>query len=171
MAEHHEEAKEVKEPVAPEHHTVHYEPRDVEFRWVLYGAITLVCTGATICVAVFFYHQAKIRAVSEDGRGFPLAPHPLSELPAKPRLDPLEKLSAEEATRIYHRHDQMMQRLQSYGAASQDGYLHVPIDRAMETLAGELPVRKTSVKNSLRDNGLIDSGEPNSGRLFRKAPE
>ena len=138
---------------------------------MLYGAIALVCTGAALTVGVYFYYKASIGIVSKNGQSFPLAPHPLSELPAKPRLDPLEKLSTDVATRMYHRHDKMMEQLQSYGSTSDKDFVHVPIDRAIETLAGKLPVRKTSVKNSLQDNGLVDSGEPNSGRLFRKAPE
>ena len=170
MAENRESAKEIKEHIASEHHTVHYETRDVRFRWVLSGAMILLCTGVAITVGVYFYHQAKIHAISE-GRGFPLAPHPLSELPTEPRLDPLEKLSTQVASREYHRHGEMLEKLQSYGATSEKDFVHVPIDRAIEALAGQLPVRKTSVKNSLRDNGLVDSGEPNSGRLFRKAPE
>ncbi len=171
MAEKQDQEQTPNEQASPEHPAVKYEPRDVRFRWVLYGAIIVVATGVILVFICSFYFRAKIHSLSKEGQGFPLAPHPLSELPPQPRLDPVERMAEHQETPIFHRHQQLVDRLHGYGSTSDKGFLHVPIKRAMDSLAGQLPVRENPIENSFSDNGLVDSGEPNSGRLFRKAPE
>ena len=61
------------------------------------------------------------------------------------------------------------QTLYSYGPTHDEDYVHVPIDEAMKQLANKLPVREApSAEQARREGGLVDAGESNSGRMFRK---
>jgi hypothetical protein len=60
------------------------------------------------------------------------------------------------------------ERLNRYGDTNEPGFVHVPIARAMEFLVGKLPIRKQTNKDRSADAGLLDAGEPNSGRRLRK---
>ena len=58
--------------------------------------------------------------------------------------------------------------LNSYGPTAEKGFVHIPIQQAIKAVAGKLPVRKQPPGQSRRnDSGLMDSGESNSGRMFR----
>jgi hypothetical protein len=62
--------------------------------------------------------------------------------------------------------------LDSYGPSDDEGFIRVPIDRAMDFLVGRLPVRKEqpqkkSGDGKARDRGMVNAGDSNSGRLFR----
>ena len=61
-----------------------------------------------------------------------------------------------------------MELLHRYGRADEDGFVYIPIDRAMKMLAKKLPARAAQDERPSRANGLVDGGEPNSGRLFKK---
>ncbi len=60
--------------------------------------------------------------------------------------------------------------LHNYGPAERSGYVHIPIERAMQLIPEKLPVRKDQPSDDQlrRQNGLVDDGEPNSGRMFRE---
>jgi hypothetical protein len=102
--------------------------------------------------------------------GFPLAEHPSRQLPPQPRLEPLEPSDEERRAIMPPSVAVRQERLHSYGKTNEPGFVHVPIGRAIEQLAGKLAVRKQSDQRESADTGLLDAGESNSGRLFRKAP-
>ena len=59
--------------------------------------------------------------------------------------------------------------LNSYGPTDEEGFVHIPIERAME-YAGRPSCRSARAVTTDRrgnDNGLVDAGESNSGRMFR----
>lgn len=152
--------------------SVHYETRDVRFRWVLYGAIAFSLLGIVMHVALYAYHQWQLDRHDRTSEStFPLAPSPSADLPPEPRLGPLEQLEGEEIPRNFAWYESAQQQLHRYGNTSEKAYVHIPIEKAMEVLAGDLPVRENADDDSRRDNGLVDYGEPNAGRLFRKVPE
>ena len=61
-----------------------------------------------------------------------------------------------------------VRRAVRYGRAEEDGFVDIPIERAMKLLANKLPARATEDDRASRAGGLVDGGEPNSGRLFKK---
>lgn len=164
----HEEQRNVDAKL--EHPSVSYEPRDVPFRGVLVVAIAGVCIGAAIFGLVYAFFRADTnRLASRRESEFPLAEHPSNELPAEPRLEQIDRLSGIPRENVYLRLSAKEDQLDRYGETKEKGFLHIPIDRAMQSLAGHLPVRKEPPGAS-KDNGLIDSGASNSGRMIRGAP-
>ena len=56
-------------------------------------------------------------------------------------------------------------------AIPDQGFVRIPIDQAMALLENKLPARQEPpAGQSRRQNGLVDAGESNSGRMFREKP-
>ncbi len=155
-----------------EHPSVRSEKSDASFNWVL-GLIlgTIAFFGLMYyLVMVFFVGEERLLA-SRRKSGFPLAPTPSRALPSKPHLEPLDRLEKITSSDVYLREEEKLKILESLGPTSESGYVHVPIDRAMRLLADHLPVRKEPADQQelqRRQNGLVDHGESNSGRLFKR---
>ena len=153
----------------PAHPSIKFEPRDVPFRWVLAVSIAFVCIGAVIFSLVYaFFRVDTARLASRRESEFPLAEHPSNALPAKPRLEEVDRLAGIASENVYLRMAAKEDQLNLYGETKEKGFVHIPIRRAMESLAGNLPVRKEQPASS-KDQGLVDSGASNSGRMFRGA--
>jgi hypothetical protein len=153
----------------PAHPSIKFEPRDVAFRWVLIVSIAFFCIGAVIFSLVYaFFRVDTARVASRRESEFPLAEHPSNALPAEPRLEEVDRLAGIARENVYLRLAAKEDQLNLYGETQEKGFVHIPIRRAMETLAGHLPVRKEQPAAS-QDNGLVDSGASNSGRMFRGA--
>ena len=97
------------------------------------------------------------------------APSWETSLPPEPRLEQINRLEKDKVSNTFAREKEKEDFLHSYGQTPEKGYVHVPIERAMDLLAGKLPARKEQPKDkqSLRENGLLDGGAPNSGQMFR----
>lgn len=151
----------------PTHPEVRHEPRDVSL-----GAIVLILICAGFCgvvVLVLVYgHFARLRddfAVDRKTR-YPLHADRAPMLPPEPRLQSIDRLEKIDIPNVAARLKAKEAVLHSYGSASEKGYVRVPVERAMDALAGKLPARRGP--SDPRTHGLVDFGEPNSGRLFRK---
>ncbi len=157
-----------------EHPAVRYEHSDASFGWVFGILIAAAVLGVFIHVVVLKYflnareHQARVKESN-----YPLATDP-SALPSRPRLEPVDRMERIERGNVYLRQESKERTLRSYGKVpGEEGYVHIPIDRAMDLLADKLPARSDapSAERARKQNGLVDGGEPNSGRMFReKAP-
>jgi hypothetical protein len=152
------------------HSTIDYERKDVPFRWILVGAVAFIGIGFGMFVLIytFFLADTAHLATRRDSE-FPLAEHPSEALPAEPRLEEIDRLNNSPRENVYQRLEAREDQLDLYGATQEQGYVRIPIRRAMESLAGHLPVRMDQPAPG-KDNGLVDSGASNSGRLFRGAP-
>jgi hypothetical protein len=157
-----------------ENPSVRHERTDASFR-----AVLLITLGAMVFAAVvhyvllmFFFHERSEQAAIKKSN-FPLAPSPSTALPREPRLEQVERLSGDAAkVNVYERQVPRLETLNDYGATPEEGFIHVPIDRAIELLAGKLPHREeSSADQKQRSSGLVDAGESNSGRLFRGRPK
>jgi hypothetical protein len=154
-----------------EHPSIHYEDRDVTFRWVLIVAIVGVCVGAALFGLVYAFFRADTdRLASRRESEFPLAEHPSEVPPPEPRLEQIDRLAGIARENIFLRESAKENQLDSYGETQEQGFVHIPIGRALESLAGHLPVRKEPPPGPSKDNGLVDSGASNSGRMLRGAP-
>ena len=164
-----------------EHPGVRHERTDASFRWVLGSIIAAMIFAAVvnyILLGVFYHYSASEAAVKKSP--YPLAPAPSTTLPAGPRLEQLDRITGLPTADAYVWEADKDRILYSYGAQTPDvtgkfrtekGYVHVPIGQAMDRLANKLPVRKQSATDQHRENGLVDAGASNSGRMFRrKAP-
>ncbi len=169
---------EIHHPVGRiEHLNVHREETDASF-----GAILMLLIGAGgvalviyLLITAFFYgwrdHEAAVKKSS-----FPLAPAPstnpnvLAPLPAgEPRLEQEDRLAGVETPNIDERFTTKEKALNTFGPAEEKGFVHIPIEQAMKRLENKLPVRaRPSADQAWRADGLIDSGESNSGREFRE---
>jgi hypothetical protein len=154
----------------PEHPWVRHERTDVSFR-----AILIVIVGAMIFAAamhfvllVFFYDYRDYQNAIKKSP-WPLAATPSTRLPPEPRLEQLNRIEQLPSSDAFYRELPREQWLDRYGPTNEEGYVHIPIGRAIDLLAGKLPARKPVPGQARRhDAGLIDAGEPNSGRLFRE---
>ena len=162
-----------------EHPSVRSEASDASFRSVgavLVGALVL---AVVIFVSVWGFFNCYNDSQSALRKSpYPLAPAPAPAapgssrgLPPEPRLEQLDRLSGIETANVYRREAAKENVLESYGKTDDDGFIHVPVERAIQHLAGKLPDRKDEPPGAQHANGLVDSGAPNSGRLFREKPK
>lgn len=151
-----------------EHPRVRHEPRDVRFRWVLVVVIVAVCVATVHYYLVWRYLQSQIAAQNVEKRSpFPLAPTPSTKLPPEPRLEQLNRMSGVASSNVYDRLAAAEKVLHSYGSTEEQGFVHIPIQQAMQRVAGQLPARKEPPAYPPKSQGLVDAGESNSGRMYR----
>jgi hypothetical protein len=155
-----------------EHPSVLHERSDAAFRWIMGIGVASVVLAALILGVVWWFfrgygdYQARIKRSP-----YPLASEPSSALPAEPHLEQLNRIRGIVSSNVYQRQADKEDVLNSYGPSAEKGYIHIPIERAMSLLEGKLPARQEAAEEGKRANGLIDAGEPNSGRLFRGTPQ
>jgi hypothetical protein len=146
--------------------SVRYEASDASFCWVVRIVVVALVAAAIIHVGVFAFFRGYRRHLDEIDRSqSPLAPVPSQALPREPRLEQFDRLTDSGPAS-----DSLPEaNLGRYSRAQENGFVRVPIERAMEHLDGKLPARdEPSAEQTRRAGGLVDAGEPNSGRLFRK---
>ncbi|HWY88603.1 MAG TPA: hypothetical protein VNX28_17960, partial [Gemmataceae bacterium] len=123
-------------------------------------------------VLLYFNHSRDQLAESRKSP-FPLATGPSRTLPPEPRLEQLDYLAEKSDFDAFARQKAKLNILHTLGPTGEQGFVHIPIDRAMEFLANKLPVRSQADEANAprRDNGLVSGGASNSGRLFnRRSP-
>jgi hypothetical protein len=153
-----------------EHPLVRYEITDVRWQRVVVGILVAAGLAALHFYVVLKYHNYRQQSQRELYRSsFPLAQRPTAKLPDHPRLEPLDQTSGTGHSEFARGLAAQERLLRSAGLADEEGFVHIPIDRAMEILADTLPVRDSQPPGPVKDNGLVDGGEPNSGRLLRGA--
>ncbi len=155
------------------HPSVRSEHSDARFGWIFGLLLAAMFLAFVVHTAVwrFFLNYRSSEAAIKASR-YPLAPTAVAPLPANPRLEQINRLAENERGNVYLREVSKDIALQNYGDAG-NGYVHIPIDRAMDYLADKLPVRaqQPSAEQARRQNGLVDAGESNSGRMFRGSHE
>jgi hypothetical protein len=155
---------------------VRYEHTDASFRWILAFVSGGLVVGVVIYLGVAWFmegYRGHENTVKKSP--FPLAPHASESLPAEPRLEQLDRLGGIDRPNVYKREAAKLRVLDSYGATEEQGHVHIPIKQAIELLVTDqklrdawLPSRpEPSADQRRRSEGLVDAGEPNSGRVFR----
>ena len=168
-------AEEIRHPDGRiEHPTVRSEPSDASFGPIAAILVVALVLGVAIHYSLWRYLVNSRQAQAELKRSnFPLAPGTTTPLPAGPRLEQIDRLEGVPGVTMYEREADNLRILKSYGPTMEEGYVRVPIDRAMQYLVEnkKLPARQPpSADERRRSGGLVDAGEPNSGRLFKEAP-
>jgi hypothetical protein len=151
---------------------VRRETRDVSMPWIIGLLSGAICLALLTFYLVWLFFGSYTRYENTILRSpYPLAPVPSAKLPPEPRLDPLNLKEHLESANVYAREKRNLEILNGVGTTSEKGYLHIPIERAMDLLAGKLPVAPQPPERlSRRANGLLFSGGPNSGRVLRQTP-
>jgi hypothetical protein len=148
------------------------EASDISFTGVAVVLGTLVVLAVLIHLVLWGFFVKREQHLSDVKRSpFPLAERPSEALPPEPRLEPLDRTSGVEKSNVYLRLERKEEVMNSYGKTPEEGYVHIPVGRAMDLLAGKLPARAAGPADAERKaGGLTDSGESNSGRMYREGP-
>ncbi len=157
-------------PGGLQHPTVLYDHTDANFRWIIGLVLGALVFAAVVHFVILRFYQSYANYEAEIKRSnYPLAPPADKTLPPEPRLEQVNRVAGFEKGDVYLREKEKEDRLNSYGPA-EDNYVHIPIEKAMDQLAGKLPAAKPPAEGQARrQNGLVDAGESNSGRMFRGA--
>jgi hypothetical protein len=153
-----------------EHPSVRYERTDASYRAIVLVILAALALGALIHAAVMaFFLDYRTYQDGVKKSPYPLAPTPSAALPAEPRLEQIDRLGGVDKMDIYERMKSSEWALDSYGDTPEEGFVHIPVERAMRLLEGKLPARAAPVAGRAeKSRGLVDAGESNSGRMFRK---
>jgi hypothetical protein len=147
---------------------VRYERTDIRLGCLLAVIVAGVCIMASVgyCVWRFYWWQAGMQESAKKSLYGTILPSS-TKLPPEPRLEQIDRMASIESSNVAKRQAAQEKILNSYGPAEEKGFVHIPIRQAMKIIAGKLPVRKQSPGNGRDENGLIDAGQSNSGRMFR----
>jgi hypothetical protein len=159
----------------PEHPEIRTEPTDVSFGWILAVLVAAGAIGLLIHLVVWrFFAQYRDYQAEIKTSDYPLAPGPSTALPREPRLEQIDRAEGIQRPNVYLREATRERELSRYGRLEgETDFVHIPIDRAMTLLAGEGKLRARAEPGAgerSRQDGLVDGGEPNSGRLLRGKP-
>jgi hypothetical protein len=147
---------------------VRRERTDANLSWILLVIAAMVFVGVIVHSFVWqWFVGYEQRLDIERQSASPLAAGPKAPTPPEPRLEQIDRLGgqAQDAAASLGVSEAELRR---YGHSDESGFVHIPIDRAMDRLAGKLPTKQATAEQDRRSNGLIDDGASNSGRLFQK---
>lgn len=147
-----------------EHPSVGHEQVDLNLFSV---AVTLVFLGLalmTVGVGTGWLLHGEARLRSERFAAATWSPN--VDLPRQPRLEPLEPQIPASASFVAG--EQAAEaRLHGHAPASETGFVQIPIDKAIDQVAKELRAQGP-IKAPAKSQGLVGSGDSNSGRMLRE---
>lgn len=177
-----------------EHPKVKYEKTDASFGaifGILIGA--MIFAAFVHYVILLFFHDVRKDQAQAKESPYPLAGPPKTadnnkqnygtspyKRPKEPVLEEVDRRGGVDKNDVYKRQENREKLLDSYGPTRERGFVHIPIERAialMETDRYRLKARKVPAEEEQkrryeeqrrRSGGLVDYGESNSGRLFRR---
>jgi hypothetical protein len=169
------ESEEIRHPDGRiEHPNVRREETDASFRAILFLLIGAAVVAVVIYIGItLFFFGWRSHETSVKKSSFPLAPTPSTALPAEPRLEQIDRMAGIDMGNVNERMTAKEEVLKSFDdLTGKKKFVHIPIEWAMKWLdkkENRLPARAAPPPpdKAWRADGLIDSGEPNSGREFR----
>ena len=146
---------------------VRFEHTDIRFVSVL--AVIVVCL-VWIGIQQFLTYKLFERDLGHEREireaGVPAVTR-TAGLPSEPRLEQLDRLAGVRTPDVFIREQDKEAILHGYGPTDDKDFVHVPIEWAMTQAADQIPSRKATKTKHPHNRGLVDAGEPNSGRLFK----
>lgn len=136
-----------------EHPEVRRESADVRATWVLVilGIAILIAAGHYyVMYRHFFVPQERAQTVRKRSP-FALAPVPSNTLPPEPRLEQINRLAGDPISDVFQTQFSAERELHRFGPTADKGFIHIPIDAAMDRLAGKLPARESKANEGRRD--------------------
>lgn len=154
-----------------EHPWVSFETRDAWTKPVLCILLGVFAIAALefFLVHTFFFSQRHAEDVAKKSP-YPLAPKPSEQAPLEPRLEQIDRLKGVARENVFRIEASKERVLHRYGETPDKGFVHIPIEQAMEIVVPELKARTNPPSGQQRDYGLVDGGDSNSGRMLRKEP-
>jgi hypothetical protein len=157
----------------PSHYHVRYERSDANHRWVI-GIVlaTLVLAAVIQSVIMRFFQDYQAYQDSIKRSRYSLALPRSERLPPQPRLEQINRMASEQGGDVYSREQRKENVLDRYGTLPGDEkFVRIPIERAIDYLADKQPARprQPATDQARRQNGLVNDGASNSGRMFRGA--
>jgi hypothetical protein len=151
-----------------EHPDVRYERKDIRLSGLLWLIVAAICVLVVLSFGIwhFYWWQAGAEQAIKQSP-YSLAPALSKQLPREPRLEQLNEMEQGEAASVFAKLAAQEKVLNSYGPTAEKGFVHIPIQQAIKVTAGKLPVKRQAQGDAAKDQGLIDAGESNSGRMFR----
>ena len=148
--------------------SVQHERTDLDAVWIFGLAAGFLVLAIVIYAALWwlFNHYAQYHASIKQS-AFPLAEEKAA-LPPTPRLEEIDRMAGFERSNVYVREAAKEAVRDAYGATEEKGYVRIPVQRAMKLLENRLPARTQPGQDQRRQQGLIDGGGPNSGRMMRE---
>jgi hypothetical protein len=144
---------------------VRWERRDVGFWPVAVFVAVSVALGAGHLALNWYFFKTEKPTVTEQEL---VTIERRARLPVQPRLEQLKR-TADIATDRGTLMASDLVRLTEFGETEDEGFVHIPIEVAIEQVVTRLPVR-ASAEEDYRAEGLVTGGESNSGRVFRRQP-
>ena len=95
---------------------------------------------------------------------------PAEHLPRRPHLESLDDAYGARRVRAQGKERSLEQRLHTFGTTSENGFVHVPIERAMTAVIEKLSVKPVPREEVEKSFGLPGGGGTSSGRIFEKPP-
>ncbi|HEX5470693.1 MAG TPA: hypothetical protein VFW73_02350 [Lacipirellulaceae bacterium] len=151
---------------------VHEDVRFQESRVSILGIIGVLVAIFLVFVGVFCVSGWMLKGIETTTDRTTKGSHysePTEPRPLQPRLEPLDFEMGSSAS-VFDAQLKREHVLHSYGAVTEDGYVHIPIEQAMKLVLKSLPIRNGITGPPKRSFGLVGGGEPNSGRLYSEAP-
>lgn len=154
------------------------EPKHAEVRFeqpapsVIGIALVLVGIAASFGLAAWMANWIVDSEVGADAeaKSYDDYAQGANPLPPEPRLEPLNAQEDILSSSVFARQLRFEQILHSYGETAEVGFVHIPIERAMELAPDQLPSADTLPESSQKSFGLAGGGEPNSGRVYQEPP-
>jgi hypothetical protein len=146
---------------------VSYERKDVTMRLVVALLVSAGCFVTLVSIAIWWFYWAE-ESSQKAAKGSTAALAPL--FPAEPRLEEIDKLAGVDSSDVAKRLVAQEKQLNSYGPTDEKGFVHVPIQQAIEAVADKLPVRKQPPGKAMGRSGPTDAGASSPGRPIRGEP-
>ncbi|HEX4143631.1 MAG TPA: hypothetical protein VHY91_08865 [Pirellulales bacterium] len=163
--------QEVRRDGQIEHPRVLYQRDEAPLAGLFAVMAFALCVVLALYIAAWWFFQDRERDERRAEQSLlPAALQPGDRLPVEPRLEQLDRVAEIETPNVNRRQTADEKLLNSFGPTDEPGFIHVPIDRAMDFLVGRLPVRQARPAEHAHDQGLVDAGDSNSGRMFRGNP-
>src|SRR6516164_1788865 len=149
----------------PEHGSVRREKRDVRFSRAILVLVVALVIGAIELWAVWrFFENRQKHQERIDASRYPLGQHESGRLPVSPRLEQVDRLAGITGENVRQRELSDEAFLASYGTTPEQGFIRIPIERAMDLVLDDLKSRKgDELPDMSKSSGLVDAGESNSG--------
>lgn len=147
---------------------VQIEHSDASLKWILRILAAAIVAAFLIHLFVYLFFRRWQMQLTMERKALSPVSAQKSQMPPEPRLEQIDQLENERPSHAAQTASYVDQ-LQRYGPTEDKGFVQVPIDRAIDRIQGKLPARSLPPHDVMRRSfGLVDHGEPNSGRLFRR---
>lgn len=150
-----------------EHPGVRFESQDVRLGPVL--ALLILSAGLLVLLSYSLFRLVWTLNGGQPAHetAYRFEATPAAPLPPDPRLEGINQMAGFESGNVDVLLARKEKELNSYGDTTEKGVVRIPIGEAIRATAGHLHVR---TEPTTEDRGLVDAGESNSGRMFRRVP-